>query len=34
MSTKMFQGALMLLLVYAAVKMGPDFARYMKIRSM
>ena len=28
------EGVIVLLAVYTAIKLGPDFARYMKIRSM
>jgi hypothetical protein len=35
MSAKLIiEGAVLLLIVYAAIKVGPDFARYMRIRSM
>lgn len=35
MSAKLIvEGVVVLLVVYAAIKLGPDFARYMKIRSM
>jgi len=35
MSTKLIlEGVILLLLLYSAIKLGPDFVRYIKIRSM
>jgi hypothetical protein len=28
------EGAVLLLVLYAAIKLGPDFVRYLRIRSM
>jgi hypothetical protein len=35
MSAKLIiEGVILLLVLYSAIKLGPDFARYMRIRSM